>query len=174
MHQIIQSKLSSLTSQAVQAPHHHHSAIEAMNELNDRNRRKFNLIVHKLPEESKDEETFTSICKDALGLAAKIVTIKRLGQRHGWPHLLLVVLENEDIKRQILARSPCLHQSDSLKTVFITPDLTQQEREEGKRLRDELKRRRQNGEPNFIKRGRIIVSQRNSSTMGGSQSNQSS
>lgn len=70
MHQIIQSKLSSLSTQAVQVPGPY-SAVEAMNELNDRNRRKCNLIVHKLPEESKDEEAFTSICKDVLGLDAK-------------------------------------------------------------------------------------------------------
>ena len=135
MHQNIQSKLNSLSSQVVQPPATHHSTIEAMNELEDRNRRKCNLIVHKLPdsEDSKDEETFLSICKDVLGLDVKIVTIKRLGQQRGLPRLLLVVLENEDIKRQILARSPRLRQSDSWKTVFITPDLTRQEREEGKR-----------------------------------------
>ena len=171
MHQIIQSKLSSLSTQAVQVPGPY-SAVKAMNELNDRNRRKCNLIVYKLPEESKNEEAFISICKDVLGLDAKIVSIKRLGQQRGWPRLLLVVLENEDIKRQILARS---RQNDSLKTVFITPDLTRQEREDGKKLHDELKRRRQNGEPNLIiKRGRIIVSQHNNSTMAGSQSDQSS
>ena len=176
MHQNIQSKLSSLSSEVIQSPTTPHSAIEAMNELDDRNRRKCNLIVHKLPEDSKDEETFLSICKDVLGLDAKIVTIKRLGQQRGWPRLLLVVLENEDIKRQILARSPRLRQSDSWKTVFITPDLTRQEREEGKRLRDELKRRRQNGESNLIiKRGRIIVSsQRSNPTLSKSQPNQSS
>ena len=70
MHQIIQSKLSSLSTQAVQVPGPY-SAVEAMNELNDRNRRKCNLIVHKLPEESKDEEAFTSICKDVLVLMPK-------------------------------------------------------------------------------------------------------
>jgi len=36
---------------------------------------------------------------------------KHLGLQRGWPRLLLVVLENEDIKRQILGRSPRLRQS---------------------------------------------------------------
>ena len=100
IHQNIQSKLSSLSSQVVQPPATQYSTIEMMNELEDRNRRKCNLIVHKLPdsEDSKDDETFLSICKDVLGLDVKIVTIKHLGQQRGLLRLLLVVLENEDIK----------------------------------------------------------------------------
>jgi len=171
IHHNIQYKLSSLSSQVIQSPTTHHSAIETMNEFEDHNCRKCNLIVHKLPEGSNDDETFLSICKDVLGLDVEIISFKRLGQQ---PHLLLVVLENEDIKRQILGRSPRLHQSDSWKAVFITPDLTRHEHEEGKKLRDELKRR-QSGESNLIiKRGRIIVSHRNSSTSDRSQSNQHS
>ena len=147
-----------------------------MNELEDRNHRKCNLIVHKLPENSNDEDSISSICKDVLGLEINIVSVKRLGQQRGWPRLLLVVLENEILKRQILARSPRLRQCNSWKSVFITPDLTQQEREENRRLREELKTRRQNGEPNLIiRRGRIVISQRNnSSTSGRSQQDQSS
>ena len=141
MYQNIQSKLSSLTSWAVQALGPHHSSIEGMNELNDCNLRKCNLIVNKLMEDFKDEEAFTFICKDMLGLYAKIVTIKRLGQWCEWPHLLLVVIENEDIKRQILAKSPHLCQSDSLKMVLITPDLTWLEREDGKRLCNGIKKK---------------------------------
>ena len=41
--------------------------------------------------------------------------------------------------------------------MFITPDLTTREREVNKALRDELKRRKGNGEQNLmIKRGRIV------------------
>jgi len=49
-----------------------------MDELKDHNRRKCNLIVHKLPEGSNDDETFLSICKDVLGLDVKIISFKRL------------------------------------------------------------------------------------------------
>jgi len=107
MHQNIQSKLSSLSSQVIQSPTTHHSATETMNEVEDHNRRKCNLIVHKLPEGSNNNETF--ICKDVLGLDVKIISFKRPRQQHGWPRLLLVVLENEDIK----GRSLHLCQSDS-------------------------------------------------------------
>ena len=42
-------------------------------------------------------------------------------------------------------------------SMYINPDLTQKEREAGKRLRDELAQRRRAGEQNiYIKRGRII------------------
>ena len=83
MHQNIQSKLSSLSSEVIQSPTTPHSAIEAMNELNDRNRRKCNLIAHKLPEDSKDEETFLSICKDVLGLDAKLLPLSALANNVG-------------------------------------------------------------------------------------------
>jgi len=75
-HQNIQSKLSSLSSQVIQSPTTHHSAIETMDELEDHNRRKCNLIVHKLPEGSNDGESFLSISKDVLGLDVKIISFK--------------------------------------------------------------------------------------------------
>jgi len=79
MHQNIQSKLSSISSQVIQSPTTHHSAIETINELEDHYCRKCNLIVHKLPEGSNDDETFLSICKDVLGLDIKIISFKRCG-----------------------------------------------------------------------------------------------
>ena len=122
------------------------------------------------------EDTFSSISKDVLSLEINTVSVKRLGQQRGWPRLLLVVLQNEGLKRQILARSPRLRQCDTWKSVFITFDLTQQKREENRRLHEELKTRRQNGESNLIiRRGRIVVSQRtNSFTLGRAQQDQSS
>jgi len=102
MNDMHQNILSSLSSQVIQSPTTHHSAIETMNEVEDHNCRKCNLILHKLPEGSNNDETFLSICKDVLGLDVKIISFKRLGQQRGWPRLLLVVLENEDIKRQSL------------------------------------------------------------------------
>ena len=109
----LQSKLNSLSSQTVQSTTSYHSALDTVNELEDHNRRKCDLIIHKLPENSKDKDTFSSICKDVLGLDVQVLSIKHLGQQCDWPCLLLVVLESEDIKRQILARSPRLSQCDS-------------------------------------------------------------
>ena len=45
----LQFKLNSLSSQAVQSTTSCHSALDTVNELEDRNRRKCNLIIHKLP-----------------------------------------------------------------------------------------------------------------------------
>ena len=50
-----------------------------------------------------------------------------------------------------------LRKSQRWNTIYVTPDLTFKEREVNKALRDELKRRKANGEQNLIiKRGRII------------------
>ena len=49
-----------------------------------------------------------------------------------------------------------LRKSEQWKGVYISPDLTPSEREEGKKLRDELKARRARGEQVIIRRGRIV------------------
>ena len=111
----LQDKICNLNSQVVQPPPTSHSTINTIKELEDCNRRKCNIIVHKLPESatnSDDQNTFSSICKDILNLDVKVNAIKRLGQRRERAHLLLVELESEGIKKQILARSRKLRQTD--------------------------------------------------------------
>ena len=50
-----------------------------------------------------------------------------------------------------------LRKSDKWNKIYVSPDLTVREREVNRALRDELKRRRANGEQNLIiKRGRIV------------------
>ena len=45
--------------------------------------------------------------------------------------------------------------------MYLSPDLTLREREEGRKLREELKRRRDNGEHNLVIRNRKIVEVKN-------------
>ena len=50
-----------------------------------------------------------------------------------------------------------LRRSSEWHSIYINPDLTQKEREAGKKLREELAQRRRAGEQNiYIKRGRIV------------------
>lgn len=46
--------------------------------------------------------------------------------------------------------------------IYISPDLSKKAREKGKKLRDELNRRRKNGEANLvISKGKIITKEAN-------------
>jgi len=73
------------------------------------------------------------------------------------PRLLIVGLENVEVKIDVLKLAPQLRTTEEWKDVFITPDLTWKEREEGRKLREELRRRTSEGEHNLmIQRGRIV------------------
>ena len=50
-----------------------------------------------------------------------------------------------------------MRHSDRWPRVYLTPDLTRSEREEGRKLREELKKRRDSGEQNLTIRNRKIV-----------------
>ena len=72
-----------------------------------------------------------------------------------------VVLTNEEEKKRLLRNSPTVRKVDP-KTVafdpnkiFICPDLTILQREEDYKLREELKKRRQD-DPNWIIRGKKL------------------
>jgi len=70
-----------------------------------------------------------------------------------------VQLGSINVKRAILTNAKKLRatRSDALKNVYITPDLSVQERKVQKELRAELKRRKESGELNLrIYRGQIV------------------
>ena len=71
---------------------------------------------------------------------------------------LLIPLPDISTKRQLLKLSKTLKDSEAWNNIFISPDLTPMEREEGKKLKDELRRRRNEGEDVNIRRGKIVTS----------------
>lgn len=82
----------------------------------------------------------------------EIVKTVRLGRKRddNKPRVLLVTLSDFGDKRYVLRNARNLRQSDEWSDVFISPDLTPQEREAGRNLRAELKQRRDQGETNLI------------------------
>jgi len=73
---------------------------------------------------------------------------------------LLIALSDNSVRRQILRNAKTLRNSSTYRNVFISPDLTPQERASNKQLRTELQRRKAAGEPNLIiKRGQIVSKQ---------------
>ena len=86
-----------------------------------------------------------------------IKTIVRLGKKEeGRTRLLKVALESVKRKREILTKAKKLREAERWKKVFVTPDLTPKERQQNKVLREELKRRTEEGEECLvIRRGKI-------------------
>ena len=88
------------------------------------------------------------------------VSVVRLGSKiPPKGRLMSVQVVSLNIKRTILSNAKKLRniQSAQMKDVYITLDLSVQERKIQKELRAELKRRKDNGEPNLkIYRGKIV------------------
>ena len=133
----------------------------------DRENRKLNVVVHNLPEqegESVAEKTendiklFKEVIKEGMSLIVRPTKAFRAGRKvEGKPRLLIVSLENVDTKVELLKMAPQLRHLTTWKRIYVTPDLPKKERDEGKRLREELSNRRQAGEENLaIRRGKIV------------------
>ena len=73
--------------------------------------------------------------------------------------MLIIRLQDEATKWNILRMARELRNSHEYSNVYISPDLTPQEQQRDKALRDEVKRRL-NGEEVEIRRGRVVVRER--------------
>ena len=133
----------------------------------DKEKRKKNIVVHNLPESNadthadrmaEDKEKFSQLVKDEFHLRVSVSNSFRVGRALPGKHrLLIVTLDNEETKWDIIRLAPQLRNSELWPRVYLSPDLTKSEREEGKKLRDELKRRRDGGETNLTIRNCKIV-----------------
>ena len=162
--------VSSLSEQAHTASHASPNTFNAIDEYMDRERRKLNLIIYGLPEtstptgsacHSADLNSIQELVRSEFNITS-LETTKcfRLGKQSNKPRPLLISLTDNSIRRQILRNAKTLWNSNSHKNVFISPDLTPQERATNKQLRTELQRCKASGEINLIiKRGQIISKQ---------------
>ena len=138
-------------------------------EKEEREKRRNNLIIFNLPESNKnqgqervkeDADRCEYVFGGALGVEEySFDKVIRLGKKQeGRNRPTLVRMTEEHSKWSVIARGKQLRQSedDVIKSLIIVPDLTEKQREEETQLRQELKRRRENGEMCIIKRGRIV------------------
>ena len=141
--------------------------VAAVDEYVEREKRKFNLVFHNIPESDslsreqqvlKDTQTVDDLVNKEFNLQnIKIKRVTRLGSSPTRPRLLLVELEDISVRRSILRQAVKLRKSCTWSNIYISPDLTPKERQKNRLLRDELKIRRNAGEKNlYIKRGRIV------------------
>ena len=147
---------------------------QVLDEMSDREERNCNLIIHNIPEskaanddtkEYEDRGTVLDLVNNELKQAhiteAHVSRLKRLGggrghNRDNKPRLILIQLTSPQLKWDILRRASTLRKSEVWPNIYISPDLTPKQREAGKTLRTELRRRREEGETNiYIHRNRI-------------------
>ena len=152
-------------------PSQDRTTLHLLDEFSDRERRKGNLVIHNIPE-SQDDSLAGRSTADALSVAKLIrdgLNIEdveftrtiRLGgkgqNRANKPRLILATMSTPMRKRAILASAKTLRSTDEWANIYISPDLTPKEREDGKALREALKTRRDKGEQNLtIRTNRII------------------
>lgn len=135
-------------------------------ELNDRKRRKRNLIISGVCESSDgsveerrnaDEKQMEMLLEDLCIDDVDIVKFHRIGSvAEGRNRLLRVVCCDEDSKLKVLRHAKKLKGSSIFSNVFVNPDLTLWQRNEKKRMRDEFKRRKETGEKVMWRHGRIV------------------
>ena len=142
---------------------------QAVYEKIEKEKRKNNIIIVNLKESTKksEEGREKDDTKSVKTLLSKMVKIKdgdlkeapvRLGDKGSKPRVLKVVLKNETLKREVLKKAPSLNVDVPFeKRVYINQDYTKRQRENHKKLREELKQRLKNGETNLGIRGEEIV-----------------
>ena len=115
------------------------AAANIVEEINERECRKKNLIIFNFPETSAfdhkaETNTFTNFCKS---VKVKITKLVRLGKKlDDKIRPLLIGLDSEDNKRTIFTNSSCLKSIEEFSDVYISPDLTRIEREKQKKPRE--------------------------------------
>ena len=112
----------------------------------DKESRKRNLAVFNLPEEeaenaqerrNKDISAFKEMVKNGLKLRVNPTKAYRVGKKiPNRPRILIITVEDYETKQTILEQKSQLRHTTRWAKVFINPDLTKQEREEKKKLRE--------------------------------------
>lgn len=142
----------------------------AIEEFREREERKLNIIVHNIPEPTNEDKKredleklrniFSTIeCDDVVPKA-----FVRLGRPGSYkPRLLKVMLESVSSKRRLLGGTKFLRKKNGdgavdhgWSNIYITPDLTKQERDLNRELRMELEHRKINNPNLVIYRGSIM------------------
>ena len=147
--------------------------LSVFDEIEDRDRRRTNLIISGLEEKDGSVEerkewdksntvkllTHLGIIAENAGVSYEdvVTTSYRVGRhRPDGNRLLKVVCKDQAAKKDILGKAKELRSNSTYRNVYINPDLTPMQQEESKRLRTELRSRRDKGEDVIIRRGKII------------------
>lgn len=138
----------------------------------EKEKRKRNIVAFNLKESEKTEahERYNDdeeICKELLGGAlgrsnVRFSKLIRMGKKvEGKNRPLLVKLEKEEERWEILKIAKRLRTTKGFERVYLAKDLTREERIKDRNLRDELHEKRVNWEGRFIiRRGKVVRTDR--------------
>lgn len=159
------SKLNEQISELQKA--HEANINELMMEMDQRIHRSSNVIIFGLPEStegsieerrSSDKEHIENISSE-LNLNISYRSSHRLGRpRSNKPRPMRITGLDIGEKSELLRKARSLRNNSDYEGVYINPDLTPLQQHEAKLLRDELKKRRENGHHDLIIRNGKIVS----------------
>ena len=138
----------------------------------EKERKKQNIIIHRLAETEEKEEdqkakdkeevkkiiqtTNPELLSELENILKENKNITRLGKKNAdRPRPLKIVLADEEMKKDVLKKCKNLKNSD-YKHISVQEDLTREEQEKQYKLRQELRKRKQEGEKVCIYRGEII------------------
>ena len=156
------------------------NALDIVDEMRDRERRKLNLVVYNFAEGSDrkaDIEAFLTLSTAVFKLDISISKAVRLGPKITNKHRpLLLTVEDIDSRNYLISHSHFLRHHDQYNQVFIVPDRTKLERIKHKKAVDELRQRRAKGETGLLIRNGVVIKRqpRQSASSTGQHSDQSS
>lgn len=144
-----------------------------VDELKDRDNRRNNIVVYNMQEpnetmrskrQSKDNDQVKDMLCNGLCVdiqEGEIEQTTRLGIRgkgpDAKPRVLLVHFNDPSLRDEVIQACSKLRKTEKWRSVYIAPDLSKDQRQERWNLREELKRRKEEGEENLIIRnGKII------------------
>ena len=156
--------MTQVVSRVEEAKNEKKHEIEAINqrikEGQDKSRREKNVIIFNVKEnEVNDKEKIDKIIYDGLELIeANVEEIFRIGKRENTrDRPIIVKFKNVKQKWDIIKKSKLLNRKEAYKTIRISPDLTKTERIEERKLLEQLKKKKEEGEMDWtIRRGKLV------------------
>lgn len=140
--------------------------MEAIQEMEAREQRRLSLVISGICERTdgnvdernkSDRESVTTLL-DAIGVInPSFHDVRRIGKvQYNRSRLIRITCSNTEEKNVILRNAKKLRSVTCFKKVFINSDLTPMQQKMHKELRDELKRRKNEGENVRIRHGEIV------------------
>ena len=140
-----------------------------LREAEERNRRRDFIIISRLKESNSgsvndrklhDKQTFKDMMHSLNIPTFEPLEQARIGKvTSETPRLLRIRCPSYDTKMALLTAARNLRNTNSYKKVYVNPDLTPMQRAKNKKLRTELKSRRERGEKVTIRGGEIVESE---------------
>ena len=137
---------------------------QKMIEMLDREKRRENIIIRgiKVSTEKEERKVVETILEELIPeVEIKYEIMGRVGRQEQLiPRPLRIHIQDGEHRRRLLNRGKQLKtaEDDTLKKIYLAPDLTRLQQEEDKKLRDKLKELRNSGSKNIrITKGEIVT-----------------